>query len=565
MPIIHTLRKYLAIFSLLLFILYSLSPGIVRNSSTSKAEVFITGRDGVQLFTRIFFPSSIPEGGLPTILMRTPYAFVEFEQPYNDQGDFFASQGFVYVVQDIRGRGRSSGTFETGNVIAENQDGIDTCEWIARQTWSNGNIGTIGGSYPGYTAVVTAIDNPYVKVVVSDDPWMDYREDYFYPGYVPTTGQLNWLYYLDHGEWASSDQIGSLCERLDPSSIDQDLLGRTDPDWQAYVALFGDFSSLYWESHSIAPFFDRICAPVLLSVKYPAVHFSALAMWEGIREWSCVEHRGDARFIFTTEEHVYHLARMPYQRTYVNQIMLDYLNKYLRDSQVSFAGLGTVIYKAPGEEDYRHADTWPISNREIVWYLTNPGNQLKQGQLSSTTSSTGLLSWEIMPETMSAIREEYPELIFVSNPLSHDVYLAGKAYVDLWISASSPDLDFFVYMYERRGPGEEDVHLINRASIRVKYRNGAGEEALLVDETPVKLEMETYHFVYNIKAGNRLELRLVNARPFCVENPLTGEPLQAQTFWNGASISLYLNSQYPSRIVLPAVFHEKKGSIRRLP
>jgi predicted acyl esterase len=538
---------------------------ILKNTSFPKEEVFITGSDGAQLFTRIYFPSSIPAGGLPTVLRRTPYAFPESEQLYDDQGDFFARQGFVYVVQDIRGRGRSSGTFETGNVLIEKQDGFDTCEWIARQTWSNGKIGTFGGSYSGYTSVVTAIDNPYVKVVVSDDPWVDFREDYLFPGHVPTSGQLNWLYYLDHGEWAPADLINTLCERLDPNTIDQDLLGRTDPDWQAYVDLYGDFHSPYWDTHSVAPFFERICAPVLLSVKYPALHFSAMAMWEGIRELGCDEHREDIRSIFTTEEHCYHSGRLGYQMTYVNQLMLDYLNKYLKDSQISFADLGTVIYKAPGEEGYRHANTWPISNHEMAWYLTNQVNQLREGKLSSDTSLTGQLSWEIIPEIMSALRKEYPELIFLSEPFSHDVYLGGKAHVDLWISASSPDLDFFVYLYERTGPGEKDVRLINRAVNRVKYRHGTGGEEWLVDESPIKFELQTYDFVYNIKAGNRLELRLVNARPFYIENPLTGEPFQAQTQWSTAQVSLYLSSQYPSRIVLPAVIHEKKGTIRRLP
>jgi predicted acyl esterase len=99
----------------------------------------------------------------------------------------------------------------------------------------------------------------------------------------------------------------------------------------------------------------------------------------------------------------------------------------------------------------------------------------------------------------------------------------------------------------------------------VKYRHGTGEEEWLVDGSPIKLEMRTYNFVYNIKAGNRLELRLVNGRPWCLENPLTGEPFQAQTHWSTAYVSLYLNSQYPSRIVLPSVIHEKKGTVRRLP
>ena len=109
------------------------------------------------------------------------------------------------------------------------------------------------------------------------------------------------------------------------------------------------------------------------------------------------------------------------------------------------------------------------------------------------------------------------------------------------------------------------MRLINRASNRVKYRHGTGEEKWLVDENPINLEMETYNFVYNIKADNRLELRLVNARPWGLENPLTGEPFQAQTHWSAAKVSLYLNSQFPSKIVLPVIVHEKKGSIRRLP
>jgi predicted acyl esterase len=562
---LYVFRKH-GLVLLLLSVFFSIqSPGIVRNNSDSNVELFIRGRDGIQLFTRIYFPSLIPAGGLPTILRRTPYAFPENEQFYDDQGAFFATQGFVYIVQDIRGRGRSSGSFETGNVIKENEDGFDTCEWIVQQTWSNGKIGTFGGSYSGFTSIVTALDNPYVAVIVSDDPWLDYREDFFYPGHVPTSAQLNWLYYLDHGEWAPSELLPALCERLDPSTIDQDLLGRNDPDWQAYVDLYGDFFSSYWDTHSVSPFFDRICAPVLLSLKYPALHFSAMAMWEGIREVGCVEHLENVRLIFTTEEHSYHSGILPYQRTYVNQIMLDYLNKYLKENSISLADLGSVIYKAPGEEEYRHANTWPISNREIIWYLTNQIDQLLHGRLSFDTSATGQMNWEIVPETMSALHGEYPELIFLSEPFDHDIYLGGKVHIDLWVSASSSDLDFFVYLYERTGPGEDSVQLINRAATRVKYRNGSGDEENLVDENPIKLEMETYDFVYNVRAGNRLELRVVNARPFCVENPLTGEPLKAQTHWNRAIVSLYLNTQYPSRIVLPVVVHEKKSSVRRLP
>jgi hypothetical protein len=53
------------------------------------------------------------------------------------------------VVQDVRGTFASEGTFypyRSGG-LAEEQDGYDTVEWAASQSWSNGRVGTFGISY----------------------------------------------------------------------------------------------------------------------------------------------------------------------------------------------------------------------------------------------------------------------------------------------------------------------------------------------------------------------------------------------------------------------------------
>ena len=58
-------------------------------------------------------------------------------------------RGYVFVVQDVRGKFRSEG--EAMPYTHEVDDGYDTVEWVSRQAWSNGRVGMFGDSYYGYT------------------------------------------------------------------------------------------------------------------------------------------------------------------------------------------------------------------------------------------------------------------------------------------------------------------------------------------------------------------------------------------------------------------------------
>jgi len=55
---------------------------------------------------------------------------------------YFAERGYVFVAMDVRGRGDSDGEFTP--YVNDGQDGYDTIEWCAAQSWSNGNVGTLG-------------------------------------------------------------------------------------------------------------------------------------------------------------------------------------------------------------------------------------------------------------------------------------------------------------------------------------------------------------------------------------------------------------------------------------
>jgi hypothetical protein len=123
----------------------------------AQTDVMVPMRDQVALATDVYLPA---RGGKPvterwpTILMRTPYD----KSGAKADGEFFAAHGYAFVVQDTRGRYRSQGVWHM--LTDDGRDGTDTCEWIGRQAWSNGKVGTIGTSYVGGTQHALALERP---------------------------------------------------------------------------------------------------------------------------------------------------------------------------------------------------------------------------------------------------------------------------------------------------------------------------------------------------------------------------------------------------------------------
>lgn len=131
----------------------------VSYSVELRKSVMVKMRDGVQLSTDLYFPRGY-DGTKPVILLRTPYNKNLYrvdqateQQPYRDwhgYAYFFASRGYVVAVQDHRGRYESEGEFfpypET-----DGRDGYDTIDWLVKQPWASGRVGTIGCSYDGET------------------------------------------------------------------------------------------------------------------------------------------------------------------------------------------------------------------------------------------------------------------------------------------------------------------------------------------------------------------------------------------------------------------------------
>ena len=121
------------------------APPEAKHQVRLEKTVLVPMRDGVKLSTDLYFPQGLT-GSLATVLVRTPYNKKDLRRE-GSPALFFAGQGYVVAVQDVRGKFESEGEFVIQGHDAE--DGFDTVEWLSTRPWSNGKVGTYGCSYLG--------------------------------------------------------------------------------------------------------------------------------------------------------------------------------------------------------------------------------------------------------------------------------------------------------------------------------------------------------------------------------------------------------------------------------
>lgn len=165
-----------------------------------KREVMIPMRDGVELFTAIYVPRDAGKSDgatYPFLLLRTPYSSAPYgEDQYRvwlPPEPAYAEDGYIFVVQDVRGKFMSQGAFVNmrphvpppapGQVIInESTDTFDTIEWLVKNVAGhNGRAGIWGISYPGFYASAGSIDaHPALVAASPQAPIADWWFDDFY-------------------------------------------------------------------------------------------------------------------------------------------------------------------------------------------------------------------------------------------------------------------------------------------------------------------------------------------------------------------------------------------------
>jgi putative CocE/NonD family hydrolase len=179
-----------------------------------KREEMIPMHDGVKLKTFILIPKGANRA--PMLLTRTPYNASERVLRFNsahlasavpEMDDTAVAAGYIIVFQDIRGKYGSEGDYVMTRPLkgplnpTDNDHATDTYEtidWLVKNVpESNGRVATIGGSYDGYTTVMSTVRaHPALKAAVPFAPMIDgwMGDDWFHNGAFRQDGSLQYVY-----------------------------------------------------------------------------------------------------------------------------------------------------------------------------------------------------------------------------------------------------------------------------------------------------------------------------------------------------------------------------------
>jgi uncharacterized protein len=162
-------------------------------------------RDGVKLHTVILVPKGAKAA--PILLTRTPYDANALTtnansshlgpslEGYDNATDVIVEDGYIRVVQDVRGKYRSEGDYvmnrplhgpQNPTPVDHSTDTYDTIDWLVKNIpETNGKVGILGISYDGFLPLMALVNpHPALKVAVPMNPMVDgwMGDDWFHNG-----------------------------------------------------------------------------------------------------------------------------------------------------------------------------------------------------------------------------------------------------------------------------------------------------------------------------------------------------------------------------------------------
>ena len=263
---------------------------------TVERDVRFRLRDGVHLVSDHYYPPGGPDAKpAPTLLVRQPYGRAVATSVVCAQPVWFAQHGYNVVIQDVRGRGDSGGTFYPFR--EEARDGAAPIDWLAGRPECNGRIGMYGFSYQGLTQLLAAAEQPEaLQCIVPAQTAGDLHSGWFYHhGALRLASTVGWatqmlkadarrLRFRAPGEALEAAwlQLPQLFARAPYAGIPELTAAGLAPYFSDWISQRE--SGRWWERFDISRRADRIRIPALHILGWfdTYLHGSAL-LFESLR------------------------------------------------------------------------------------------------------------------------------------------------------------------------------------------------------------------------------------------------------------------------------------------
>ena len=556
-----------------------------------RRAIEIPMRDRIKLHTVILVPKGAVGAGM--LLTRTPYSadaqssnvhsghLVAALDGYDNAADIIGAGGYIRVIQDIRGKYGSQGTYVMNRPLVGNPlnptkvddstDAYDTIDWLVKHVpESNGRVGIIGISYDGYEPLVALVNpHPALKVAVPMNPMVDgWRgDDWFHNG---AFRQINTSYVFEqeathdnsaHFNWNNYDiydsfmRAGSAGEFGRQHGLEQVGFWRQITHHPAYDS--------FWQSQAM----DRILAAQPLKVPVMLVDslwdaediYGASAVYRAIKGKD-VNHD----MVYMTLGPWYHGQAIDQGRNtgaiqwdqdaskwWRYHVLAPFLAHYLKDAPMDVAPITAF---QSGTNEWQRLNEWPTTRDPTRLYLqpgmgvgfepaggqastadyvsdpAHPVTYVQRPNRDATYEDDHWKAWLTTDQRNVATRPDV--LTFTGAVLKAPVTIAGEPTVHLVASTSGTDSDWIVKLIDVY-PDEVPIDRamagyqfpISMDIFRGRYRESLSDPKPLKPNVPVAYSFALPQANHVFLPGHRIMVQVQSSWfPLYDRNPQTFVP-----------------------------------------
>jgi putative CocE/NonD family hydrolase len=470
----------------------------------AKAEYQIPMRDGARLFTTVYSPRDTGQT-YPLLLVRTqsgarPYGPDEYPGTLIGPSSLphFVKEGYIFVVQDVRGRWMSEGTFvnmrphnpvkKSPQDTDESSDAYDTVDWLLKNVPNhNGNVGLYGTSYRGFYAACGMIDaHPAIKAVSPQAPIVDWfmGDDWHHNGALFLAHFFNSVSAIGRPrpllmkgpnfvkfDYGTPDAYDFFL-RLGPlANVDQRYFKGAVPYWNEVAE--HDTYDAYWQARNLRPHLKNIRPAVLTAGGWFDAEnlFGALEMHRQLTAtgagetfvmgpwihggWNGGQANGGSlgHVSFGAETAVF----------FREKIELPFFEWYLK-SKGKFSAPNAWIFET-GTNRWREETSWPPPHTQPFMLYLQAGGRLAAEPAAARDAfdeylsdparpvpSSGEIGGGMAPELMCADQRfaaRRPDVLtYETDLLENNLTLVGPLVADLHVSTSGTDSDWIVKLID---------------------------------------------------------------------------------------------------------------------
>lgn len=580
-----------------------------------------TMRDGTVLYADIYRPEG--EGRFPVLLSRLPYSKDKplFSHRYLDTNRL-VENGYVVIIQDVRGRYQSEGDFQPYQ--SEAKDGYDTVEWAASLPYSSGKVGMFGLSYYGFTQLLAATERPpHLAAIMPAMTLNDQRKGTLFQQGAFGLGLLEtWtlesimpdLIKRKYGDdtiayAAAMLQMGQNYNRLEELYQYAPFFEWPPVKELGVADFFFDYlrhelaDEDFWEKSSITDKYDQIQVPAYHVVGwYDCLLGSTIENFTELRDKAAgSEAQTQQKLIIGPWGHG-DFSSVIGERSFGIHASGDWIDfqedlthLHLRWFDYWLKGMDTHVTKEPpvkifvmGVNQWRNENEWPLARTQYVPYYFHSGGDAPtrygDGYLSTEAPTDGERPDQFVynpadpvptqggatlfagvntmgPQDQRKVEERKDVLVYTSEPLTDPLEVTGPVKVYLWAATDAKDTDFTAKLVDVLPDGR--AYNLTDGIIRARYRNGYRRSPDLQGEV-VAYEIDLWATSNVFLPGHRIRVEISSSNfPRFDANPNTGSTIKDSDQMEVARQTIYHTDQHPSHILLPVIPAKAKKDLSR--